>query len=84
MNNFKFAHAVLAFVCFCVATTATADVVLPTVFDDGMVLQRDLPVPIWGTATPREKVTVNFAGQQHSTNADDNGDWMIKLNPLKT
>ena len=84
MNNFKFAHAVLAFVCFCVATTATADVVLPTVFDDGMVLQRDLPVPIWGTANPREKVTVNFAGQQHSTNADDNGDWMIKLNPLKT
>lgn len=68
----------------CISSAASADVVLPTVFGDGMVLQRDLPVPIWGTADPQEKVTVHFAGQQHSTNADENGKWMIKLNPLAT
>ncbi|MDB4461665.1 hypothetical protein N9043_01795, partial [bacterium] len=66
------------------ATTASADITLPTVFGEGMVLQRNLPVPIWGTATPQEKVTVNFASQQHSTKADENGKWMIKLNPLST
>ena len=36
-----------------------------------MVLQREFPVPIWGTAAPGEKVTVSFAGQLAECAADD-------------
>mgnify|MGYP001205850637 CR=1 FL=1 len=64
--------------------TASAEVILPDVFGDGMVLQRELPVPIWGTADIGEAVTVLFADQEHTAIADENGDWMIKLNPLAT
>lgn len=63
---------------------ASAEVILPDVFGDGMVLQRELPVPIWGTADIGEAVTVLFAEQEHTAIADENGDWMIKLNPLAT
>ena len=80
----KFACAVFFLACACIPMTAPADIVLPDVFSEGMVLQRDLPVPIWGTADPGEAVTVQFAGQQHSTTAGENGRWMIKLEPLST
>ncbi|MEK6237731.1 MAG: beta-lactamase family protein, partial [Planctomycetales bacterium] len=46
--------------------------------------QRELPVPIWGTADAGEKITVSFASQQLKTVADDQGKWMVNLTPLKT
>lgn len=55
---------------------------LAAVFGDAMVLQRDAPVPIWGTATPGERVTVHFAGQSPSTQADGDGRWRVELSPL--
>ena len=64
--------------------STSAEIVLPNVFTEGMVLQRDLPVPIWGTAAPGEAVTVQFAGQEHSTIADENGKWLTQLHPLNT
>ena len=75
---------VILLACAVIPLTASADVVLPNVFSEGMVLQREVPVPVWGTAEPGEAVTVQFAGQQHSTIADEDGKWMIKLNPLST
>ena len=66
------------------ASTALAEVALPAVFGDNMVLQRELPVPVWGTASPGEKVTVSFAGQTVTTAADGRGKWMVTLKPLKT
>ena len=66
-----------------VAVTASAEVSLPNVLGSGMVLQRDLPVPIWGWADPAEDVSVSFAGQTKSTTADDDGRWMVTLDPLK-
>jgi sialate O-acetylesterase len=62
---------------------ARADVTLPSIIGDGMVLQRDMPAPIWGWADAGEKVTVSFAGQTKSVNADDNGKWMVKLDAMK-
>ena len=61
-----------------------AEVKLSTVFGDGMILQREMPVPIWGTADPDEKVTVSFAGQNVSTQADAKGQWLLRLAPLET
>ncbi|MGN6644030.1 MAG: sialate O-acetylesterase, partial [Verrucomicrobiota bacterium] len=63
--------------------TAHADVKLAQPFSDYMVLQRDLPVAIWGQADPGEKVAVEFAGQSKSTVSAADGRWMIKLDPLK-
>jgi len=66
------------------ASTAFADVTIPGVFTSNMVLQRELPVPVWGTAAPGEKVSVAFAGQTLSTVADGDGKWMVKLAPMET
>lgn len=63
---------------------ASAEVKMPVVFGDNMVLQRQLPVPVWGTASAGEKITVSFDGQKVKTTADDKGKWMVKLSPLKT
>ena len=65
------------------ALTAAADVTLPPVLGSGMVLQRDLPVPVWGWADAGEKISVTFAGQTKTTKAGDDGKWMVKLAPLK-
>ncbi len=65
------------------ATSAAADVKLPPVIGDHMVLQRDRAVPIWGWADPGEKVTVKIAGQSHSAVADGDGHWTVKLEPMR-
>ena len=59
-----------------------ADVTLPNIFGDHMVLQREQANPVWGKADPGEAVTVSIAEQSHTTQADANGDWRINLVPL--
>ena len=66
-----------------VATVAAGDVKLPPVISSHMVLQRDMPVPIWGTASPGEKVTVKFRDQEKSAVADPQGKWLVQIDPLK-
>src|SRR5690606_25030383 len=41
------------------------------------------PLPIWGTAAAGENITVQFAGQEKKTTADEAGKWKVILNPLK-
>jgi sialate O-acetylesterase len=65
------------------ATLARANVVLPDVISDAMVLQRNRPVPIWGQADPGEIVTVKFAGQSKKVSAGADGKWLVKLDALK-
>ncbi|GEP41850.1 hypothetical protein [Brevifollis gellanilyticus] len=65
------------------ASSLSAEVKLSKVFTPHMVLQRDMPVPVWGTAAPGEKVEVAFAGQTKSATADDKGAWRVKLDALK-
>lgn len=64
------------------ATSALADVVLPSVLSSGMVLQRDKPIPVWGKAAAGEKIMVSFSGQSLETTATADGTWMVKLLPL--
>ena len=65
-----------------ICTQVTADVRLPRIFTDHMVLQREMPVNVWGWADPGEKVTVEIAGQSHSATADAEGKWRVTLQPL--
>ena len=62
---------------------ALAAVTLPNILSSNMVLQRDMPVPVWGFATVGEKVTVSFTGQTLETIADTDGKWSVTLKPLK-
>ncbi|MCL5129833.1 sialate O-acetylesterase [Algibacter sp. L4_22] len=52
-------------------------------FCNGMVLQQNMPVPVWGTAKPNQKIKVVFGKQKVSTTTNRNGKWSIKLAPLK-
>lgn len=65
------------------ALNIKAEVVLPRILGHGMVLQRDRPVPIWGTAAAGEQITVQFAGQEKKTVTEADGNWKVFLNPLK-
>lgn len=67
---------------FCSGVPAEAAVRLPAVFNHHMVLQRDMPVPIWGWAEPGENVRVTFAGQTKSAVTGKDGRWMIRLDAL--
>jgi sialate O-acetylesterase len=73
----------LVFCILMTAATAAADIKLPAVISDNMVLQQGRPVAIWGAADPGEQVTVSLAGQKESATADSNGQWKVQLGPLK-
>ena len=66
-----------------VQLAARAELNLPAIFGDNMVLQQQMPVPVWGWAAPNTKVTVTFAGQTKSTQAGADGKWLVKLGKLK-
>jgi sialate O-acetylesterase len=66
----------------CSATIARADVKLPAIFSEHLMLQRDLANPVWGTAEPGEQVTVTIGDQKHSATAGADGKWRVKLAPL--
>lgn len=60
--------------------TAQADVRLPGFFNDHMVLQRDIAIPVWGWADPGEKVTIKLGESESVTvTTDDLGKWKAKL-----
>ena len=66
---------------FCV-TASFAQVKLPAVFSNDMVLQSGKPVKIWGTAAAGERVTVSFGKQKKQTKANETGNWQVVLNNL--
>ena len=65
-----------------IAITFLAAVQLASPFADHMVLQRDRPVPVWGTGEPGEVVAVEFAGQRLETKAGGDGRWRVDLAPM--
>jgi sialate O-acetylesterase len=61
---------------------AHAGVRLPNVLTSDMVLQRDQPVAVWGSAMPGEPVSVSFAGQVKQAFANEEGRWSVRLDPM--
>ncbi len=68
--------------CTAIACNAFAEVRLPGIISDHMVVQRDMPVRIFGKAEPGEAVSVAFRGQTVETSADATGRWEVWLQPL--
>lgn len=75
--------AALVFVVACLASPALAEVRLPGLISDHMVLQRDRPVRIFGSAAPGEAVSVVFRDQKVHTVADALGRWEAWLRPMQ-
>lgn len=69
----------LLFGCF---GYAHASVNLPAVWSDGVILQRDVQVPLWGWADAGEKITVEFKSRIYRTVADADGKWSILLSKM--
>lgn len=68
--------------CAALGPALHADVKLPAIFGDDMVLQGGQPLNFWGKADPQEKVTVSVAGQSGSAVAGADGKWRVKLGPV--
>lgn len=62
--------------------SSQANVVLPDVISEAMVIQRDRPILIWGQADPGEVVTVRFGGQSKQAIARSDGKWLVKLDAV--
>lgn len=56
---------------------------MSSLYADYMVLQRDVPLDIHGTANTGEKITVEIGGQKASATADNQGKWSIVLSPMQ-
>ena len=64
------------------SSTALADIRLPAIFTDHLVLQQGQKNRVWGWADPGEEVIVTIAGQKHTAKADDKGKWLVTLDAL--
>jgi sialate O-acetylesterase len=72
---------IYTFFIFIITIQAKANVSLPRFISNGMVLQRNISIPIWGWAEPSEKIVVTFKGKTYTTVADANKKWKINLDP---
>lgn len=76
MKRFILTAALACFTFF-----AQADVKLPKIFADHMVLQRSQEIPVWGSADPRERIEVTFQNKTYNIRADKAGKWKLHMSP---
>lgn len=70
---------------FCAMTSSlVAQIKLPKLIADGMILQRDMPINIWGWAAPSETVNINFKNKDYTVKTDTDGNWKLELPAMST
>ena len=67
---------------FTLSAQAFAKIEMSRIFSDGMVVQRDMPVKIWGKSLPNADIEVDFGGARKSTKADAEGRWSLFLDKM--
>jgi sialate O-acetylesterase len=75
----------LVFIIICaglLTTTAYPEVKLPKIFGSGMVLQQAMAIPVWGWASPGERITVILGKTTVRATAGRNGQWRVQLPSL--
>ena len=81
-NSFNMKKTIaLLFAAILFTAGVFANITMPKIFGDNMVLQRNKPISVWGFANASEKVTVQFNGQTKTTKADKAGKWQVMLSP---
>ena len=83
MSTTALRFSMLAIMFLTVTVAVFGEVRLPALFQDNMVLQREIKVPVWGTADPDEQVTIRLGEQQATGTPDGQGRWRAQLGPLK-
>jgi sialate O-acetylesterase len=68
---------------FLISVPTFGQVRLPRLISDGMVLQRDARVNLWGWAGAHEKLSIAFCDSVYRTSANEKGEWTIVLSHLK-
>lgn len=79
MKHTLFAVRFFLFLCLGSGIQILAAVKPAKPFGEHMVLQRKMPLPVWGTADPGEAVSVIFRNKTHTTKADEQGNWRVVL-----
>lgn len=75
-------HIILAAVAMGAPGDARPALRINVLFADGMMLQRDRPCPVWGSAAAGDEVSVAIAGQTKTARAGADGRWSVRLDPL--
>lgn len=83
MKVFRTRCFIILFAFLFIQENCLAEVKLPKLISDGMVLQRNTNIRIWGWAVPGEKVTVQFIGKVYTTETAEDNRWRIILPALK-
>jgi sialate O-acetylesterase len=78
----RFASCVVLFAAALLTLSLRAEISLAPLFRDGMVMQRDVPHPVWGRAEAGERVEVRLLAQMKTAVADRQGRWQVVLDPL--
>lgn len=73
----------LFLVTLLITTTGYCQVKLPKLISNGMVLQRDTKIKIWGWSAPNEKIAIDFINSKYKIKANNNGEWELQLSNLK-
>src|ERR1700761_2207549 len=79
----SFTRLLFSLLLLAIATQTFADVKLPQLVSNGMILQRDTKLKIWGWASPGEKVNVAFNGKKGSATTGADGKWLVELPAMK-
>ena len=82
LKNFIMKKVVVVVFLFLIQTVV-AQISLPYIFSDNMVLQRGQKMPIWGFSSPNETIKVAFKKQLKETKANEKGEWMVYLDQEK-
>jgi sialate O-acetylesterase len=83
MNSMTKQIKLILIFIFLISSYALSHVKLPKLISDGMVLQRDMNVKIWGWAAIRENISINFHDSTYRTTANDSGAWQIRPSKQK-
>lgn len=81
-RTLRFCLALISFT-FLISSSAFARVAVSSLFSDGMVVQRDMPIHVWGTAAPGEVVSATFRGETKSASGNVLGHWELWFAPTK-
>ena len=86
LKNRRWAHRFLSAAALVLAGDGLlrADVTMPAIFGDHMILQQDLKLPVWGTADAGEKVKIMVGDKSAETTAGAEGGWRVEFAPLPT
>jgi len=77
----KMKTSIMLLTGFLLAFSVSAQIKMPGIFGDHMVIQRGRPVPVWGWSSPNEKLVLTFNQQKKEITADRNGKWRVNLDP---